>query len=119
MNFLKKLGSVVMKIIGIWAGFSPLVQNAVQNSPTGTKVVGEITQAFGVVQTAEQMFTAAYGPDTKLPSQKLAAASPFVAQLIQSTDMLIGKHPKDEAMFTKGVQDYTSAMVTILNSYGQ
>lgn len=119
MNFLKKLGSVVFKIIGMWAGFSPLIGQAVQNSPTGVKVVGEITQAFGVVTTAEQMFTAAYGPNTKLPSEKLAAARPFVAQLIQQTDLLIGKKPKDEAMFTQGVDDFTSAMVKILNSYGE
>jgi len=73
MSFLSKLGTIVMKIIGLWAGFSPLVGQAASGSTTGAKVVGEITQAFGVVTTVEQMFTAAYGQDTKLPSQKLAA----------------------------------------------
>ena len=119
MNFLKKLGSIALKIIGLWAGFSPLVSQSLSGSPTGQKVVGEVTQAFGVITTAEQMFTAAYGTGVKLPSHKLAAATPFIAQLIQGTDMLIGKKPKDESMFTEGVQDFTGALVKILNSYGE
>jgi hypothetical protein len=119
MNFLKKLGSIVIKIIGMWAGFAPLVQANASSSPTATKVIGEVTQAFGVITTAEQMFTAAYGANTKLPSQKLAAAKPFIAQLIQGTELLTGKKPKDETMFEQGVSDFTSALVTILNSYGE
>jgi hypothetical protein len=119
MSFLSKLGSIVMKIIGLWAGFAPLVQQSASGSTTGAKVVGEITQAFGVVTTVEQMFTAAYGQGTKLPSQKLAAASPFLAQLIQKTDLLIGKKPKDEAMFTSGITDLNNSLVKILNSYGE
>jgi hypothetical protein len=119
MNFLKKLGSIVLKIIGLWTGFSPLLGSAVSASGTATKVIGEVTQAFGVIGTVEQMFTAAYGPDAKLPSQKLAAAVPFVAQLIQQTDLLAGKKPKDEALFTQGATDFTNALVKILNSYGE
>lgn len=117
MSFLKKLGQIVLKIIGLWTGFSPLLSNVIPSA--GQKVLGEVTQAFGVVGTVEQMFTAAYGPDHKLPSQKLAAAVPFIGQLIQNTDLLTGKKPKDEAMFTAGVQDFTSALVKILNSYGE
>ena len=119
MNFLKKLGSVALKIVGIWTGFQPLVSQTVAGNTTGVKVVGEITQAFGVIDTAEKMFTAAYGPSTKLPSEKLAAARPFLAQLIQQTDMLSGKKPKDEALFTTGVDEFAGAMVKILNSYGE
>lgn len=119
MSFLKKLGTIVFKIIGLWTGFSPLIQANAASSPTATKVIGEITQGFGVITTVEQIFHAAYGTDAKLPSQKLAAASPFIAQLIQKTDLLIGKHPKDEAMFTEGITDYTNALVKILNSYGE
>lgn len=119
MNFLKKIGAIVLKVIGLWTGFAPLVQAAVPSTGTAPKVLGEVTQAFGVIGTVEQMFTAAYGPDTKLPSQKLAAAVPFVAQLIQNTDLLIGKKPKDEAQFTSGVTDFTNALVKILNSYGE
>lgn len=119
MNFLKKLGSIALKIIGLWAGFSPLVSSSVSSSPTGTKVVGEITQVFGVVTTVEQMFTAAYGPDHKLPSEKLSAASPFLAQIVQKTDLLIGKKPKDEAKFAEGITDLNNSLVKILNSYGE
>lgn len=119
MNFLKKLGTVALKIIGLWAGFSPLIGEATGGNATGAKVIGEITQLFGVIDTAEKMFVSAYGPDTKLPSQKLAAATPFIAQLVQKTDMLIGKKPKDETMFTDGCKELTEACVKILNSYGE
>lgn len=119
MKFLSSLGKIVMKIIGLWTGFAPLIQANASSNGTATKVVGEITQGFGIVTTVEQMFSAAYGPDTKLPSQKLAAAKPFIAQLIQKTDLLVNKKVKDETMFEDGTTDLTNALVKILNSYGE
>lgn len=119
MSFLKKLGQVVLKVVGLWTGLSPLLGNLYSSGSTADKVVDKLGSAFGVIGVVEQTFTAAFGPNAKLPSEKLAASVPFLAQVVQSTDLLIGKHPKDEAQFTSGVTDLANALVKILNSYGE
>ena len=55
----------------------------------------------------------------KKGSDKLRAAQPFVAQLIQQTDLLAGKKPKDEALFQTATAQLTGALADILNSYGE
>ena len=120
MNFLTKLGQVVLKIVGVATGLMPLIQNALpakEAAVTGT-VVDKLNSALGVIVTAEQMFTAA-GQQAKSGSAKLAAATPYVAQLIQQTDLLTGKKPKDEAAFTAASTKLTSALADILNSFGE
>jgi hypothetical protein len=119
MSFLKKLGSVVLKVIGIWTGFAPLVQSVIPQSPTAVAVEDKLAKAISLIVTVEQTFAAAFGPDAKLGSDKLRAAQPFIAQLIQQTDLLAGKKPKDEAMFQKGCTELTGALADILNAYGE
>ena len=119
MTFLKKLGTILLKIVGIASGFIPLVQQTVSGSPTGTKVVNEITQLFGIITTGEQMFTNAFGKDAKLGSDKLKAATPFVAQLVQQSDLLVGKKPQNEQLFEDACTRLTTALADILNSYGE
>jgi hypothetical protein len=116
VTFLKKLGTIILKVIGIATGFAPLVNQYV---PGTEKVVAKaddkLNQALAVIVTAEQMFAAAGA--TKSGPDKLKAASAFVAQLVQQADMLAGRHPKDEAKFSASVQNLTSALADILNSY--
>src|SRR6266436_2279231 len=105
MNFLKKIGQVVLKIVGLWTGLSPLLGGFYTPGSTADKVVDKLGQSFGVIGAVEQVFTAAFGAGHKMPSEKLAAAIPQLAQVIQSVDVLAGKKPKDEAMFSAGVSD--------------
>lgn len=120
MSFLKKLGSVVFKIIGIESGLMPLIQPLVQKeAPAAAPVVDKLNQAFNVVVNTEQMFAAAYGPDAKKGSDKLKAATPFVAGIIQSVEAVEGKKPKDEALFEDASTRLTSAIADILNSFGE
>jgi hypothetical protein len=114
MTFLKKLGQVVLKLIGLWTGFAPLIGQATGASPTAVKVEDKLSQAFNVIITAEQMYASAEG---KTGGQKLQAASPFVAQLIQQVDLLSGKHPKNEALFQDAVTRLTAALADVLNSF--
>lgn len=118
MSILKKFGTIVLKIIGIAGGFMPLIQQVTASTPTGVKVVDKVDQAFNAIVTAEQMFTAAYGPDAKKGSDKLKAAVPFVAALLQQTDLLAGHTPQNEALFQDASTRLTSALADILNSYG-
>lgn len=117
MTFLKKIGSIVLKVIGIAAGLMPLIKQA---TPAGTAAAVEdkLTSAFNAVITTEQAFTAAYGVKSGLGSDKLKAATPFVAALVQNVDILAGKKPKDEALFEDACTRATSAFADILNSYG-
>lgn len=119
MSFLKKFGTIVLKIIGIATGMLPILQGALPagSSATVGTIEDKLNKALSVIVTAEQMFTAA--GTQKAGSQKLLAATPFVATLIQNTDLLIGKKPKDEAKFTTASTALTSALADILNSYGE
>ena len=116
MPFLKKLGQIV-QIVGRVAGFIPLAQNFVPQSARAEFNTGvdKLNQAMNVLVTVEQTFTAA--GTAANGADKLKAATPFVAQLIQQSDLLVGKHPKDEAKFTAGCTQLTSALADILNSF--
>lgn len=122
MNFLKKLGTVTLKIVGIASGLLPLVAPAIASaSPTaGTSIADKLTSAFHAVITAEQMFTAASGPDAKNGSQKLAAASPFVGALVQDAlkELTQKAQPKDAAKLQAAITQITSGLADALNSYG-
>ena len=118
MTFLKKIGQVVLKIIGIATGVLPLIQGAFPQAGQAVQTVEDkLNKALGVIVTTEQMFTAV----SQAPGQgsaKLKAATPYIATLIQNTDLLIGKKPKDEQQFETAATALTSALADILNSYG-
>lgn len=122
MNWLKKAGLVVFKIIGLETGLLPMFsQTPVGQTPTGVKIVDRLSQLFGVITTAEQMITAVNGPDAKTGSQKLLAAKPYVGALVQEAieDFLKkdGK-PKDEQKFLAAIDTITGGLADALNSYG-
>lgn len=117
MSFLKKLGTVVLKIVGIASGLLPAIQGAIPQTATVQTVEDKLNKAFGVIVTAEQMFAAT--GTAKTGSDKLKAATPFVAALVQNVELLSGKKPKDDALFQDAVTRMTSAMADVLNSFGE
>lgn len=118
MTWLTKFGSVVLKIVGIATGMMPLIKNAVPQSPGAIVIEDKLEAGFNVIATAEQMFTAAAAPGVSTGSQKLKAATPFIAGLVQNLPHFTGKKPKDEAAFEAHVANLTSAMADIFNDYG-
>lgn len=118
MTFLKKVGTILLKIVGIVSGVIPLIQQSLPGTGTETQVVDKLNQAFGVIITTEQAFAAAFGVDAKKGSDKLKAAMRFVAQLVQRVDILSGKKPQDEVLFEDASTRLTGALADILNSYG-
>lgn len=119
LTFLKKIGQILV-VVGRVSGFLPLIQTSL---PTGIQGVtatieDKLQKAMGVIVSVEQIFTAAFGMGAQKGSDKLKAATPFIAQLIQNTDLLIGKKPKNEALFADASTRLTSALADILNSYG-
>lgn len=118
-KFLSILGKII-KVVGIAAGFIPLVNPLVPAPAQGGVLIAEdkLQKGINVLITTEQIFAAAYGAGAKMGSDKLKAATPFVAQIIQQTDLLIGKKPKNEAQFQDAATRMTAALADILNSYG-
>jgi hypothetical protein len=119
MTFLKKLGAVVLKVIGLWSGIAPIIQGVLPQGGGAAAAEDKLAKLFNLIITVEQTFTAAFGADAGRGSEKLRAAQPFVAQLIQQADLLAGKKPKDEALFQAASTQLTGALADILNSYGE
>jgi hypothetical protein len=112
MSLLKSVGSVVLKIVGLWPKVAPLVAMAIP----GASEIGGIAN---ILFSTEQLFTSAFGPGAKKGSDKLRAATPQVAQLIQASSMFQGKAIKDEALAEKAFTAITSDFADLLNAYGE
>lgn len=115
MTFLKKLGSVLAQGIALATGVWPLVSRffgaGTAAANVATTVVNDLTQIGQVVVQAETMFQGAgTGP------QKLAAATPLVANVIKTSELVSGHKIANEAGFTKACQEITSAVADLLNS---
>lgn len=118
--FLAKLGSILIKtfsIISQLSGFVPLVKPLLPPK-VGEQVqeyADDLTKVGGVVITVEQMFAHAFGPDAKTGAQKLAAAAPFVRQILLQSELVIHHKISDEARFNKGIDQIVSGMVDVLS----
>lgn len=119
-KFLSVLGTIV-RVVGQASGFIPMINPFVPAKDQGVaqNVEDKLSQALSVVVTAEQMFTAAYGAEGKKGSDKLKAATPFIAQLVQQSPLLLGKKIANETLFEDACSRLTAALADILNSVGQ
>lgn len=118
MTWLKKAGTIILKVIGIASGIWPVLA---PNLPAGastveSKVVSELAQVGQVIVTAEGMIGAINDPSAQTGGDKLKAATPFVAQIIQQSELLAGKKIKNEQLFIQGATAVTSGMADVLNS---
>jgi hypothetical protein len=119
MTFLKKLGSVLLKIVGIAAGVGPIVGPLLGSGEsakvTGT-IVNDLTSIGSVVTMIETAFGAVPG---STGAQKLQAAIPLVGNIIKTSELVVGKKIANEALFTQSIQEITQGMVDLLNSIDQ
>jgi hypothetical protein len=117
MTFLKKLGQVLLKVVAIAAGIGPIITPFL-GSGTAAKVatttVNDLTAVGQVVVQIETAFAAL--PPGTTGAQKLAAAVPLVANIIKTSEMVVGKKIANEALFTQACTEYTQATVDLLNS---
>jgi len=112
MSWLKSLGGACLKVVGVGQKLIPLAQAFV---PGG----GEIAAVVNTIGTIEQIYAAVHGPEAKKGSEKLNAAAPYVAQIIQNSDALRGKKIVDEARAADAVKRITSDFADLLNCYGE
>lgn len=127
MNLLKKFASVILNISSAIPFVAPFVgalktilpQSAINAIGVG---VSDISKMASVVTTVEGM-TAALNPAGAVltPSQKAAAAKPFIAQVLHeyvASGALGSASIKDQAKFEQAVGLYNDATVALLNSLG-
>jgi hypothetical protein len=117
MTFLKKLGQIFLKLVAVAAGVGPIITPFLGSGKAGTvatTTVNDLTQVVQVVLQIETAFAAL--PPGVTGAQKLAAAIPLVANIIKTSEMVVGKKIANEALFTQACTEYTQATVDLLNS---
>ena len=115
MSFLKKLGLAILKGVGIAVGYVPFITAQIPVG-TGIKVFDTILGVAKLVVDAEVMIGAISDPSAKTGQQKLAAATPLVAQLIHQSELIAGHDIGDENLFLDGCKDIASGVAKVLNS---
>src|SRR5579862_4153702 len=119
MTFLQKLGSILatgVRIAAEAAGIAPLVapflgsaapkvENAIATGAT------DLTQVGQVVVSAEALLQ---GPGSG--ASKLAAATPLVQSIVQTSQLVDGKKIAYPTLFTQGCSKITSGVADVLNS---
>ena len=113
MKWLTKVGQVGLNIGGIVAGVGPIGSVLFpQYKDQINKVVGTSSGIVSILTQMEVM-----GQVLNLPGvDKLKAATPLVAQIILSSDALIGKKIKDQILFQQGATKITDGWADVLNS---
>ena len=113
MNFLTKLGQVLVKGLQIVTGFGPFLGASVPGSAgTIVQVESTLEKIIAAVQYAEGM-----GAALSLPgAQKLTAAAPFVEQSVLELFKAKGWTIGDETAFKAAIMRLTSDVADVLNS---
>lgn len=119
MTFLKKLGQVLLNVVGVAAGIGPIITPLLgsgKSAQTAGTVVNDLTQIGSIVTQIETAFAAI---PNSTGAQKLQAAIPLVSNIIKTSELVVGKKIANEALFTQACQEYTQATVDLLNSIDQ
>lgn len=112
MSFLKKLGQVLLKMVGIFLQVEPLAAPFLGSAASPVvKAINDFTAIGQIVVQAEALIQ---GEGTG--ATKLAAATPLVANIIKTSELMIGKKIRDEAAFIKACQTITGGVADLLNS---
>lgn len=113
MSFLKRLGSIIATIQGIFTGFAPIIQKEVPQTGAILQIVSKDLAAVGdAVVTAEALGQMA-SMDGAAKAKYLA---PIVAQIILSGTIVSGKKIANQALFLQGCGNLGGAVADILNS---
>ena len=116
MTFLKKLGQILVNLAGIAAGIGPIITpflGSGKSAAVAGTVVNDLTAIGSTIVQIETAFAAVPG---STGAQKLQAAIPLVGNIIKTSELVVGKKIKNEALFTQAIQEYTQATVDLLNS---
>lgn len=117
LSFLKKVGLMAVKVIGIMSGLLPAVEAMTSATSPLKPVEDKLDQIVKAALSVEIAFTAAYGPDVKTGAQKVQALSALIGPIVQGAEVLSGKKLKNDVLFSQGLHDIANGVAEILNSY--
>lgn len=113
MTFLKKLGQIIVKGIGIATGLLPIIQATVPQASGTIQVVSKDLAEIGQIIVAVEAMGASLGlagPD------KLHAAAPQVVQILLQSALLANKPIANPQLLAQGAQKVADGMVDVLNA---
>jgi hypothetical protein len=112
MKFLKVLGTILSRGLGIFLGIEPLLTPFI-GSANGTpaKVINDLTSVGQIVVQAEALIQG-----EGLGATKLAAATPLVANVVRTSELVSGRKIENEAEFIAACQKITSGVADVINS---
>lgn len=116
MDFLKKLGTIIVNVAGIAVGVGPLIKPFLGSGQAATVVgiaVNDLTQIGSLVATIEAAFAAV---PNSTGAQKLQALVPLVANIIKTSEIVSGKTVADNPLFLQGCTEIGQGMVDVLKS---
>jgi len=114
MGFLKKLGSIALKVTSLAVGFEPLVRASLSSGQDGKAelVFDRLEQVRDIIIQAE-----VFGQALSLTgANKLEAAAPAVANLILQSTIMSGRKIDNPDLFRHGSKQMAAGMADILNS---
>ena len=115
-TFLSTLGKYLAEGIAVLTGIEPIVaplfgSKAQQAASTATTVVNDLNSIAQVVVSAEALIqTPGSG------AQKLQAATPLVANILKTSQLLSGHQIANETLFLQASTDITNGVAELLNS---
>lgn len=116
MTFLSKLGKVlgtIVNIAGIAAGIGPILKPFL-GSKVGGAVQTGINDLTAIGSTVLQAETLIQAPGSG--AAKLQAATPLVASIVQTSELVSGRKIANEALFEQGCAKITSGTADCLNA---
>lgn len=113
MTFLKKLGSVLATVTGLFMGFAPLLTK--QYPQTG-EVVTTVSKDLAAIGDGVAQIEAIGQLQGLSGEQKAKALGPIVAQIVLSSSLVAGKKIADPALFQQACTNLGGDVADILNS---
>ena len=112
MTFLKKLGQILGKAVGIATTVGPVIFPFLgSKAGIAQTAVNDLTAVGQVVVQAEAMIQG-----TSKGADRLQASAPLVAQVVRTSELVSGHKIANEALFLEGCTDITSGTAKVLNS---
>lgn len=129
MNWLKKVGLALAKgaeVVGELAGYGPIIHAVVGFLPKGVQPlvqggISDITLMAKEIITAEKVLAATTDPALKTGSQKLTAATPGIALIMNqwATSGVMGSAKLlDKAKADAAVKGMASNLADYLSAFG-
>ena len=113
MNFLARIGGIILKVTEVVTGFAPILETALPGQKANIQVVSkDLAQIANIITEVE-----AIGQVLSIPGvDKLKSAAPLVAQTILQSSILVNHTINDSVLFKQGCTKIADGMADVLNS---